>query len=86
MSSDRYIGKLALFENCHYTRSEKSSDQFHRIVIPYSNILAYWLNLTLNGVKKTQLTNTLEIRIWSEASILYYIRHASVILIVGIHL
>ena len=33
-----------------------------------------------------QLTNTLKIRILSETSILYLIRYASIILIVGLHL
>ena len=37
-------------------------------------------------VRLKQLTNTLKIRILSETSILYLIRYASVILIVGLHL
>ena len=42
--------------------------------------------LKLDPYDKKQPTNTLKIRILSETSILYLIRHASVILIVGLQL
>ena len=49
------------------------------------SVINCWLKLDLND-KNNKPTNKLKIRILSQTSILYLIPHASVILIIGLHL
>ena len=51
---------------------------FSRVYMP--------LHVKAGPLKLKQRTNTLKLRIFSETSILYLIRYASIILIVGLHL